>query len=101
MVELKAGTRLKSAACETQIMIIKGLPGEHELACGGAQMIGMDESASAALDSEQSDGSLVGKRYVNESQEFEALCVKAGAGSLYLDGVPLHIKQAKILPSSD
>jgi hypothetical protein len=31
----------------------------------------------------------------------ELLCVKAGRGSLSIDGVPLRTKDAKSLPSSD
>lgn len=101
MRELKAGQRLKSAVCDTQVMIIKGVPGQHELSCGGAPMIGATEQGSGELDPSKAEGSLMGKRYVNADETLEVLCVKEGKGSLYLDGVKLGPKQAKALPSSD
>jgi hypothetical protein len=47
------------------------------------------------------EGTLMGKRYVDEAGTVELLCVKAGRGSLSIDGVPLRTKDAKSLPSSD
>ena len=43
----------------------------------------------------------MGKRYVDEAGRVELLCVKAGKGSLAIDGVALKTKDAKSLPSSD
>lgn len=48
-----------------------------------------------------SGGTQMGKRYVDADGTLELLCVKAGAGSLSLDGVALTTKEAKSLPSSD
>ncbi len=42
-----------------------------------------------------------GKRYADEEVGIELLCTKAGQGSLWLNGVPMVLKQAKALPSSD
>ena len=36
---LKAGARFKSAVCDTQVMVVKAPAGEHDLRCGGAEMI--------------------------------------------------------------
>lgn len=103
MTLLKPGLRLKSAVCETQIMVIKAPVGEHALACGGAAMIGMAENppAGTALDPAQSGGTLLGKRYVDATESFEFLCTKGGQGALQFDSAPLAVKLAKALPSSD
>jgi hypothetical protein len=103
MTVLKAGLRLKSAVCETQIMIVKVGPGEHALACGGAAMLAMADSppAGAALDPALSGGTAVGKRYTDAAEQFEFLCTTGGRGALTLDKAPLLVKQAKALPSSD
>lgn len=100
-ITLKAGTRLKSAVCETQVMVIKAAAGEYAVQCGGAAMLAPNEEGAGALDPAQAGGTLIGKRYVNADESIEILCTKGGKGSLVLDGVPLEVKQAKQLPSSD
>jgi hypothetical protein len=55
----------------------------------------------AAPASGHADGSLLGKRYSDTESGFEALCSKAGVGSLSLSGRPLVTKGAKSLPASD
>ena len=99
----KAGTRLKSAVCETQIMVLRAPPVELDLRCGGAEMLPMDAAATAgvALDPAFSAGTLSGKRYVDDGETMEFLCTKGGAGGLSLGAAPLAVKQAKALPSSD
>jgi hypothetical protein len=104
MAELKAGTRLKSAVCATQVMVISApAGGDADVTCGGAAMIAMDAEppAGAALDSAASAGTALGKRYVNEAGDLEILCTKPGEGSLALGGAALVLKEAKALPSSD
>ncbi len=98
---LKAGQKLKSSVDDTQVMVIKPIPGEHELSCGGSPMIEIADAPSGTLDPAHAEGTLLGKRYVNEDESVELLCVKGGAGSLSLDGVRLATKQPKALPSSD
>lgn len=102
-VSLKAGTRLKSAVCDTQVMVIKAPPGDYVLACGGVLMLGPADAVpeGATLDESQAGGTLMGKRYVNADESIEMLCTKGGQGALVLDGTPLAVKQAKQLPSSD
>lgn len=101
MITLKPGLRLKSAVCDTQVMVVRG-SGPADLACGGAAMLAMDATppAGAALDPSHADGTLIGKRYENDAG-LELLCTKGGKGSLSLNGQPLGQKQAKALPSSD
>ena len=100
---LKAGLRLKSAVCATEVMVIRALPGEAQLECGGREMLAVTESApaDARLDAALAQGSLIGKRYVDAEERYELLCTKGGEGSLALNGAPLGVKQAKALPSSD
>jgi hypothetical protein len=102
-VALKAGARLKSPVCETEVMVVKAPAGEHDLRCGGAPMLGATVTASdtASLDPAYAGGTLIGKRYVNADESIELLCTKGGKGALVLNGAPLAIKQAKQLPSSD
>jgi hypothetical protein len=101
-VQVKAGTRLKSAVCETQVVVVRAPAGEVELTCGGVAMVTLDtEVTDGALDAAQAEGTLLGKRYAEEEVGIELLCTKAGQGSLWLNGVPMVLKQAKALPSSD
>ena len=101
MTALKPGLRLKSGVCAAEVMIVKGA-GQASLTCGGAPMLGLDESTDGAeAVAAEMNGCQVGKRYVNEDQSLEVLCLKPGEGSLAAAGAPLTVKQAKKLPSSD
>jgi hypothetical protein len=64
-------------------------------------MVGSSEAApeGGAVDSGHAEGTLLGKRYVNEAGDLELLCIKPGDGSLAIDGVALGLKEAKALPS--
>ena len=95
---LKPGLRLKSAVCDAEIMVIKAMKG-NDLTCGGVTMAEQQEQGEA--NQEQMHGCLIGKRYVNENETIEVLCVKSGAGSIYYNGVELITKDTKKLPSSD
>jgi hypothetical protein len=103
MPALRIGQRLRSAVCDTQVIVIRAAPGEHDVRCGGAAMV--DGSAPVdqrgAVDPAHAAGSMTGKRYVDSAEAFEFLCTKGGEGSLELNGAPLQPKQAKALPASD
>jgi hypothetical protein len=103
MKTLKPGLRLKSAVCSTEIMVIRAPALDALLACGGAEMLGMTETATAgsAIDPAHAGGTLIGKRYVDALDRVEVLSTRGGDGSLALDGVSMTVKQAKALPSSD
>jgi hypothetical protein len=47
------------------------------------------------------NGSVLGKRYVDETGLIEVLCVKPGQGSIAVNGHSLRIVNSKPLPSSD
>jgi len=101
-VELKAGARLKSTVCETQVIVVRAPQGDVELTCGGAAMVALDVDAPAGeLDPAAAEGTQLGKRYADEEVGIEVLCTKAGKGSLRMNGGPLGLKQAKPLPASD
>ena len=103
MTQLKPGSRLKSAVCDTEVMVIAAPSGDVDVTCGGAPIVGIAEQrpAGAALSSDASDGTQLGKRYVNEAGDLELLVTKPGKGSLASDGNPLTVKGAKPLPASD
>ncbi|MHB1855296.1 MAG: hypothetical protein ACYCS2_09585 [Acidimicrobiales bacterium] len=104
-MEIPAGARLKSAVCDTEVVVTKGLADGPGLYCGGASMLAAGEEAGAsespALDPQRAGGTVLGKRYTDASGALEVLCVKAGRGSLALGEEPLSLRQAKPLPSSD
>jgi hypothetical protein len=103
-VELKPGMRLRSAACETEVVVIRSPKGDLDLTCCGVPLVGKDDTS----DDDTSVGSpvpgeevLIGKRYSDESADLEVLCTKPGSGPLACDGRPLTINAPKPLPSSD
>ena len=103
MTQVKAGGRMRSAVCTTEVMVIQAPPGEIDIACGGAPMVelGTDPPAGQTISPEAKAGTQIGKRYVNEAGDLELLCTKPGDGSLAVGGVALTVKGAKPLPSSD
>lgn len=102
MAVLKAGTRMKSAVCTTEAMVIAASGDDLNLTCGGVAVIGATEQPTGGeIVAGHAAGTLLGKRYVNESGTIELLCTKPGDGSLALNGEVLILKEAKALPSSD
>jgi len=102
MAKLKPGSRWTSSVCDTEVIVVKGPPDEVELTCGGVTMVAAgEEPAAGALDDSASEGTLLGKRYVDDGDTMEVLCTKPGTGSLGADGAPLQLKEAKPLPASD
>jgi alcohol dehydrogenase YqhD (iron-dependent ADH family) len=102
-MELKAGSRWRSAVCTTEVVIIRSPSQPTELACGGVTVLelGTEPPAGVAIDPDQSEGTLLGKRYIDEVLGIEVLCTKPGTGSLTADGARMVLKEAKPLPSSD
>ena len=96
---MKPGTRLKSQADDTEVMVIRTAGGTIE--CGGSPMAEDKPADLAPLAADFSAGTLMGKRYVDADGAYELLCVKPGKGSLSVDGVALVVKDAKPLPASD
>ena len=101
MAVLKAGSRLKSAVCRSELMVVVAPEGDVNLTCGGAPVIELGSEGSGDLDPAHKGGTQMGKRYTNEAGDIEILCTKPGEGTLALGGTALTIKGAKPLPSSD
>jgi hypothetical protein len=100
MATLKAGARVRSAVCDTEVMVIQTPDGDVDLRCGGAPMLelGADKPGGNV---DVAGGTQIGKRYVNEAGDLELLCVKPGEGALAVGDTVLSTKEAKALPSSD
>lgn len=95
---MKPGSRLKSAACSSEVVVIKYTAGTIE--CGGAPMT-EDAAGDGTPAADHAGGTITGKRYIDAAGTVELLCVKPGKGSLSLDGAALTTKDAKPLPASD
>lgn len=102
-MELKPGSRWKSAVCEAQLVVVRPPSAPGRLQCGGSDVLPLADTASASppIDPAHARGVLIGKRYVDEASGLEVLGAKAGGGSLAFDGRPLNLKEAKPLPASD
>jgi hypothetical protein len=103
MAQLKAGARLKSAVCTTEVIVIAAPAAGADVRCGGVAMLAAGETPpeGATLDASASAGTTLGKRYVSAAGDLELLCTKPGKGSLGNGGEALVLKEAKPLPSSD
>ncbi len=100
VTEFRAGTRLHSVTCTTEVIVTKG--GSGVLTCGGKPMTAEDVHANGARPGQpEEDRTLLGKRYRSPDGAFEALCVRQGTGALELDGVPLELVKPRTLPASD
>jgi hypothetical protein len=99
---IKTGTRLQSQVCDTQVIVVRSSERLDDLRAGGVRMVPLDaeKSADTELDPNFSDGTVMGKRYIDASGA-ELLVTKAGAGSLSIGDTPLELKTAKPLPASD
>jgi hypothetical protein len=102
-MELKAGSRWRSAVCDTEVVVVRAPSGTPTLECGGQPMIPHDAErpAGGAVDAAFANGTQMGKRFADPESGIEVLATKGGDGSLSLDGQLLALKDAKPLPSSD
>ena len=102
-MELKPGSRWKSAVCDAEFVVVRPPRTPAILQCGGAPVIphAQAKPAGGALSADHSAGSAAGKRYADPETGLEALCSKAGAGSLAVDGRPIGAAETKKLPASD
>jgi hypothetical protein len=97
---MKPGSKLKSAVCDTEVMVIKAAAGTV-VDCGGAALVAERPAERPAIHPAFAGGTKIGKRYVDAANTLELLCVKAGQGTLSVSGVALLLKEAKPLPASD
>ena len=99
---VKPGMRLRSAVCDTEVVVVVARRPDVDLRCGGQPMVPVgDEARPAGLVMTDTTGTLLGKRYAHEVSGIEVLCTKPGAGGLSVGDDPVPVKAAKPLPSSD
>jgi hypothetical protein len=100
-MQVRAGTRWRSAVCETEVVVVRAPHEGLELGCGGAALLPIDTARPDGAEPAPglSGGTELGKRYGGE--DYELLCTKPGAGTLTVDGEPMPMKAPKSLPSSD
>ncbi len=100
---LKVGSRLKSAVCTAEVIVVRAPSDDVDLSCGGAPMVaqGEDAPAGATLDANLKAGAPLGKRFSNDELGLELLVTKGGDGTLCVNGEPIPLKEAKALPTSD
>jgi hypothetical protein len=101
-LQLKAGTRLRSAADTTEVVVVKAPDEPVDLRCGGHPLVAIDaEVTPAGIEAGFDQGTQLGKRYADESLGLEILCTKGGEGALSVGDTVLEVKGAKPLPASD
>jgi len=101
-MQLRVGLALASAVDTTTIIVTKVPEGDVDLTCGGVPMVPKGSQAPpVTADPAFLQGSLLGKRYIDEDGTIEVLCTKGGEASLALSGKLLVTAEAKALPSSD
>ena len=61
MTQLKAGGRMRSAVCTTEVMVIQAPQADIDLACGGAALveIGGDPPAGLTISPDAKDGTQI------------------------------------------
>lgn len=103
MSELKAGARLTSVVCTTEVVVVRIGDPAAVLECGGIPMVPAGSSATSNGDPRPGfdGGTLIGKRYGGSDDALEVLCVKPGAGTISVNGAVLEQRSAKPLPASD
>lgn len=102
-MDIKPGSRWKSAVCDAQMVVVRPPKAAGELQCGGFAVLDLNDAAAPSGDvhPDHAGGVLVGKRYTDADSGIEVLGAKAGKGSLAFDGRALQLKDAKPLPASD
>ena len=102
-MELKPGSRWKSAVCDTEVVVVRTPKTPVSLECGGQPMVAHAAAKPEGLELsiDHATGSQMGKRFADEDSGIEVLCSKGGAGSLAIGGQALGAKDAKKLPASD
>lgn len=96
---MKPGTKLKSAVCDTEVMVVRA--SDVIVECGGSPMAEERPAERKPINPAFAVGTKIGKRYVNAAGTLELLCVKGGQGSLSIAGEALKTRDAKPLPASD
>jgi hypothetical protein len=95
-MDLKPGSRWKSALSSTEVVVVRPPKSAVVLECAGAPVLAATaDRPPAPAAAPAGEGSLLGKRYTDEETGLEVLCSKGGAGDLSASGRPLTIKDPK------
>ena len=80
-LNVKPGTRLHSAVCTTELIVVKA-PGEDvDITIGGMPAsLAAEQRDGASVVEGHGGGTAMGKRYVNEGGTIELLCTKPAWG---------------------
>ena len=102
-MELKPGSRWKSAVCDAEVVVVRATAGDISLECGGHLMVAHADGKpeGLALVEAHAKGTQPGKRFADDVSGVEVLCTKGGKGSLAIGGRAIGAKEAKKLPASD
>lgn len=101
-ITARVGQTVSSPEDSTRVVVVRTPDRDVNLTCGGLPMVEGEVAASAGTrPGAEATKSVIGKRYIDESGSLELLCTRSGAGAVESDGVPLIVKVAKALPSSD
>ena len=102
-MEMKPGSRWKSAVCTAEFVVVRTAAGSARPICGGHPLVasGTDAPQALEIDPAHVGSVLVGKRYHDAQSGLEVLVTKMGVGLLSIDARVLPLKEAKPLPSSD
>ncbi|MDB5422890.1 MAG: hypothetical protein JWQ29_306 [Phenylobacterium sp.] len=102
-MDLKPGSRWKSAVCETEVVVVRPPKAPVSLQCGGHPMLAHAAARpeGLAIAAGQAGGSPMGKRFADDASGLELLCSRGGEGSLTVDGRPMDVRDPKKLPASD
>ncbi len=102
-MELRPGLRLESATCDTQVVVVKAPKDttDVDVRCGGEPMRELGTGGDRLPVAGSDGATLLGKRYADDELGLELLCTQGGEGALSVGDVPLLVKGAKPLPSSD
>src|SRR4051794_8790943 len=102
-MQIKSGARYRSQVCDTELIVVRPMPGDLDLTCGGHPLIELKAEATPGLSLKEGadTGNALGKRYTDSGGQLELLVTKPGKGTLTLGDEPLVLKEAKPLPASD
>src|SRR5262245_2048735 len=100
LMNLKPGTKLRSAVCTTTVVVVRASAHDVELRCGGEAMVPADSSTDDRVVPLGSPIA-VGKRFRDAESGLEILCTRSGIGPLQVDDRILDATEPRPLPASD
>lgn len=103
-MKITVGQRLRSQVDATELIVVRALPDDLDLRCGGAQLIELGQEPATEPELVRvSDAptAQLGKRYTDPSGTLELLVTKAGGCALTIGAQPLVQRATKPLPASD